>query len=170
MTAPLFTARGLAKSFGAVSVIQDLGFDVQPGEVLGVLGPNGAGKTTLFNLISGDVALGAGTMSFDGQPLRSAEPPFRRCRRGIGRTYQVPRPYGGMTAFENLLVAAMFGGRQSERAANDRCAAILYDCGLADKANHLAGAAARTGACTRQRPEAAAARRDRRRVDRRGVG
>ena len=137
-TSPLFTARGLSKSFGAVRVIQDLGFDVQHGEVLGILGPNGAGKTTLFNLISGDVELDAGQMSYEGQPLRH-EPPFRRCRRGIGRTYQVPRPYGGMTTFENLLVAAMFGGRLRERSANDRCAAILEDCGLAEKANHLAG-------------------------------
>ena len=137
--APLFSAKGLAKSFGAVRVIHDVSFDVHAGEVLGVLGPNGAGKTTLFNLISGDVPLDAGTLRFDGERL-VAEPPFKRCRRGIGRTYQVPRPYGGMTTFENLLVAAMFGGRQSERAANDRCAAILDDCGLAAKANHLAGA------------------------------
>ena len=136
---PLFSAKGLAKSFGAVRVIQDLSLEVMPGEVLGVLGPNGAGKTTLFNLISGDIALDTGEMRFAGEPLKG-EPPFRRCRRGIGRTYQVPRPYGGMTVFENLLVAAMFGGRLSERAANDRCAAILEDCGLGGKANHLAGA------------------------------
>ena len=71
--------------------------------------------------------------------LKGGEPPFKRCRRGIGRTYQVPRPYSGMTTFENLLVAAMFGGMQSERVANDRCAAILDDCGLGDKANQLAG-------------------------------
>ncbi|MEY2890295.1 MAG: hypothetical protein RJA98_203 [Pseudomonadota bacterium] len=135
---PLLAARGLSKSFGAVRVIHELSFEVHPGEVLGVLGPNGAGKTTLFNLISGDVALNQGEVSFAGERLKG-EPPFKRCRRGIGRTYQVPRPYGGMTAFENLLVAAMFGGQQSERAANDRCAEILDDCGLGPKANHLAG-------------------------------
>ncbi len=131
--------RGLCKSFGAVRVIQDFDFEVLPGEVLGVIGPNGAGKTTLFNLISGDLKPDAGTMSFDGRSLRD-EPPFVRCRAGIGRTYQVPRPYGGMTAFENLLVAAMYGGQLGEQAANDRCAAILDDCGLGDKANQLAGA------------------------------
>ena len=136
--APLLSARGLSKSFGAVRVIHAVDFDVFPGEVLGVLGPNGAGKTTLFNLISGDVALDAGELAFQGERLKG-EAPFKRCRRGIGRTYQIPRPYGGMTAFENLLVAALFGGRQTERAANARCAAILDDCGLAARANQLAG-------------------------------
>jgi branched-chain amino acid transport system ATP-binding protein len=134
----LLSGRGLRKSFGAVNVIQGLDFDVWPGEVLGVLGPNGAGKTTLFNLVSGDVSLDAGELVFDGERLKG-EPPFKRCRRGIGRTYQIPKPYGGMTAFENLLVAAMFGGGKSERASYAHCAAILEDCGLADKANHLAG-------------------------------
>ncbi len=137
-TPPILTARGLCKSFGAVRVIHQLDFEVATGEVLGVLGPNGAGKTTLFNLISGDVSLDAGELGFAGERLLG-EPPFRRCRRGIGRTYQVPRPYGGMTAFENLLVAAMFGGQLGERAANDHCAAILDDCGLSARANQLAG-------------------------------
>ena len=137
-TQPLLRGRGLRKSFGAVSVIQGLDFDVWPGEVLGVLGPNGAGKTTMFNLVSGDVSLDAGELSFGGERLKS-EPPYLRCRRGIGRTYQIPKPYGGMTTFENLLVAATFGGGKSERASYEDCAAILEDCGLADKANHLAG-------------------------------
>ncbi|BDT70372.1 lipopolysaccharide export system ATP-binding protein LptB [Comamonadaceae bacterium OS-1] len=136
---PLLSAQGLSKSFGAVRVIHEISFEVWPGEVLGVLGPNGAGKTTLFNLISGDVAVDGGNLRFRGEALKGGEPPFKRCRRGIGRTYQVPRPYSGMTTFENLLVAAMFGGMQSERVANDRCAAILDDCGLGDKANQLAG-------------------------------
>lgn len=134
----MLSARGLSKSFGAVRVIHELSFEVHTGEVLGVLGPNGAGKTTLFNLVSGDVTPDQGEVVFAGERLKG-EPPFKRCRRGIGRTYQVPRPYGGMTAFENLLVAAMFGGRQPERAANERCAQILEDCGLGPKANHLAG-------------------------------
>jgi branched-chain amino acid transport system ATP-binding protein len=138
MPTPLLVARGLGKSFGAVRVLHEVSFEVRTGEVLGVLGPNGAGKTTLFNLISGDLVLQSGELQFAGERLKG-EPPFQRCRRGIGRTYQVPRPYGGMTAFENLLVAAMFGGQQSERAANARCAAILDDCGLSGRANQLAG-------------------------------
>ena len=135
---PILSGRGLAKSYGALRVLHDVDFNVFPGEVLGVLGPNGAGKTTLFNLISGDAALDAGVLTFAGVRLRS-EPPHKRCRRGIGRTYQIPKPYGAMTTFENLLVAAMFGAQRSTRDAYGHCDAILEDCGLAEKANRQAG-------------------------------
>lgn len=134
----ILSARGLTKAFGAIRVVEDVSFDVKRGEVLGVLGPNGAGKTTLFNLISGDHAANGGTLSLDGVAL-SNEPPFMRCRRGIGRTYQVPQPFGDMTAFENLLVPAMFGAGMAEAAANDYCAEILHDCGLSARANIKAG-------------------------------
>jgi branched-chain amino acid transport system ATP-binding protein len=136
---PLLSARGLAKSFGALRVLHDVSFDVQQGEVLGILGPNGAGKTTLFNLISGDLRPNAGEMTFAGKLMRG-EPPYRRCQMGIGRTYQIPRPYSGMTTFENLLVAASFGGGRSEAESYALCAQILRDCELADKANRMAGA------------------------------
>lgn len=135
----LLKADGLCKSFGAIRVLHDVGFEVRTNEVLGVLGPNGAGKTTLFNMISGDLRLDAGELMFSGVALRH-EPPYKRCQRGIGRTYQIPKPYGAMTTFENLLVAAMFGASRSERDAYDHCAAILDDCGLGDKANVPAGA------------------------------
>jgi branched-chain amino acid transport system ATP-binding protein len=138
MADPILSGRGLSKSYGALRVLREVDFDVFSGEVLGILGPNGAGKTTLFNLISGDAAPDAGALSFAGEGLRS-EPPHKRCQRGIGRTYQIPKPYGAMSAFENLLVAAMFGARLSTREAYERCNAILEDCGLADKANWLAG-------------------------------
>ncbi len=136
---PLLSARAMSKSFGALRVLHDVSFDVQQGEVLGILGPNGAGKTTLFNLISGDLRPNAGTMTFAGQAMRG-EPPYRRCQMGIGRTYQIPRPYSGMTTFENLLVAATFGGGRSEAESYALCAQILRDCELADKANRMAGA------------------------------
>ena len=138
MSAPLLRARGLRKAYGANIVISDLDFDVRQGEVLAILGPNGAGKTTLFNLISGDVPCDGGELAFEGRPLRH-EPPFERCRLGIGRTYQIPRPYSGMTAFENLLVAAMFGARLDEAGASRHCAAVLEQCGLRSKANVPAG-------------------------------
>lgn len=132
------SARGLTKAFGAIRVVEDVSFDVLRGEVLGILGPNGAGKTTLFNLISGDLAANSGTLSLDGLPL-SNEPPFLRCKRGIGRTYQVPQPFGDMTAFENLLVPAMFGAGMAEAEANSYCADILNECGLSARANKKAG-------------------------------
>ncbi len=134
----LLTAQGLGKSFGAFRVLNEVGFEVKQGEVLGILGPNGAGKTTLFNLISGDLRNDQGSMTFAGQAMKG-ERPYRRCQMGIGRTYQIPRPYGGMTTFENLLVAATFGGGRSERDSYAFCAQVLADCELADKANKMAG-------------------------------
>jgi len=135
---PLLSARGLCKSFGAVRVIHEVSFDVRPNEVLGILGPNGAGKTTLFNLISGDARPDAGELQLAGISLANASP-AERCKRGIGRTYQIPQPFSGMNTFENLLVPAMFGAGRSERTAYDHCSQILEDCGLADKSNVLAG-------------------------------
>ena len=134
----LLAARDLSKSFGAVRVLHGVSLDVHRGEVLGILGPNGAGKTTLFNIISGDIHASAGEIRLGGVALRG-EPPFRRCQMGIGRTYQIPRPYSGMTTFENLLVASAFGGGRSERDSYAFCAGVLRDCKLADKANLRAG-------------------------------
>ena len=139
MSGVLLEARGLSKSFGALRVLQDISFDVRGGEVLGILGPNGAGKTTLFNLISGDIRNDTGGLVFAGERLMG-QPPYVRCRIGIGRTYQIPRPYVGMTTFENLLVAASFGGGRSEAESYALCAQILSDCELTDKANRSAGA------------------------------
>ncbi|MBB5754907.1 ABC transporter ATP-binding protein [Prosthecomicrobium pneumaticum] len=135
----LLEARAVSKSFGAVRVLHEVSFDVHRGEVLGILGPNGAGKTTLFNMISGDLKASGGEIHLAGTALRG-EPPFRRCRMGIGRTYQIPRPYSGMTTFENLLVAAAFGGGRSEKESYAFCAQVLRDCELSDKANRQAGA------------------------------
>jgi branched-chain amino acid transport system ATP-binding protein len=137
-TAALLSARGLSKSFGALRVLHEVDFDVRPGEVLGILGPNGAGKTTLFNLISGDLRGEGGSLRF-GDIALTSQPPFRRCQLGIGRTYQIPKPYSGMTTFENLLVAASFGGQRSEADSYPICAAVLRDCELLDKANKIAG-------------------------------
>jgi len=135
----LLAARGVSKSFGSLRVLHEVDFDVHRGEVLGVLGPNGAGKTTLFNMISGDMRTSGGEIRLDGVAL-GTEPPFRRCRMGIGRTYQIPRPYAGMTTFENLLVAATFGGGRSEAASYAFCADVLHECELTARANVSAGA------------------------------
>ncbi|PTE23243.1 ABC transporter ATP-binding protein [Cereibacter changlensis JA139] len=134
----LLGARDVSKSFGAVRVLHGVSFDVHRGEVLGILGPNGAGKTTLFNMISGDIKPSGGEIRL-GEVTLKGEPPFRRCKMGIGRTYQIPRPYSGMTTFENLLVASAFGGGKSERDSYAFCAQVLEECELADKANLRAG-------------------------------
>ncbi|MCC6949681.1 MAG: ABC transporter ATP-binding protein [Bradyrhizobiaceae bacterium] len=138
MSAVLLSVRGLTKSYGVVRVLDRVDLDVYGGEVLGILGPNGAGKTTLFNVISGDIRPQAGTVEYSGAALGD-EAPFQRARRGIGRTYQIPRPYAAMTTFENLLVAAMFSAGRRERDAYAHCAAILHDCGIAERANLQAG-------------------------------
>jgi branched-chain amino acid transport system ATP-binding protein len=135
---PILALSGLSKRFGAVVVADGLALDVRPGEALGILGPNGAGKTSLFGIITGTLRPDAGRVLYDGSDI-SALPPEARCRRGIARSFQVPQPFGGMTVFENLLVAASFGGNLSERAATPRCLDVLDRCGLARRANQRAG-------------------------------
>ena len=135
---PLLELEGVEKSFGAVRVVAAITLSLDEGVLLGVIGPNGAGKTTLFNLIGGDLLADAGRIRFGGDDITGLRP-HQRCRRGIGRSYQIPHPFGGMTVFENLLVAATFGGRLGERAASPVCVEILESTGLAPKANRLAG-------------------------------
>ncbi|HSO50174.1 MAG TPA: ABC transporter ATP-binding protein [Acidimicrobiia bacterium] len=129
---------GVSKSFGALKVIDDLSVTLGEGEALGIVGPNGAGKTTLFNLITGSIPLDSGTIRFD-QSAIVAQAPYLRVRRGLGRTYQIPRPFGGMTVFENVLVAASYGSSQGETGGHERCVEILASTGLLAKANTLAG-------------------------------
>jgi branched-chain amino acid transport system ATP-binding protein len=136
--AALLNVQNASKSFGALKVIDDLSFGLNADETLGILGPNGAGKTTLFNLISGDVRPDQGSVSFNGADI-TALPPHRRCRAGVGRSYQIPHPFVGMTVFENLLVAATFGGNRREHAAYEVCVDVLRRTGLQKKANLLAG-------------------------------
>ena len=87
----LLALRDVSKSFGALKVTDGITLEVQEGETLGILGPNGAGKTTLFNLISGDVRADAGQVQYDGIDITGL-PPHRRCRAGIGRSYQCRSP------------------------------------------------------------------------------
>jgi len=108
MTNPLLELDNVTKRFGRVVIAEDLSFAVGPGDVVGIVGPNGAGKTSLFGLISGELAPEAGEVRFAGRTVTKLDP-AARCRLGIGRTYQVPRPFGDMTVFENLLVAAQPG-------------------------------------------------------------
>jgi len=134
----LLRLEGLSKTYGSLRVTDDVSLSLAAGETLGVIGPNGAGKTTLFNLIGGDVAPDAGRVVFRGAEVTRAAPHLR-CRRGIGRTYQVPHPFSGITVFENLLVAASFGGGVRERDATAPCAELLALTGLEAKANQAAG-------------------------------
>jgi branched-chain amino acid transport system ATP-binding protein len=134
----ILTVEALSKSYGALRVIDGLSLSVAEGETLGVLGPNGAGKTTLLNLITGDARADAGMVRFAGCDI-AREPPHRRCRLGIGRAYQVPQPFGNMTVFENLIVAAAFGSQRHEKETYRDVVQILRETGLLGKANRLAG-------------------------------
>ncbi len=134
----LLALKNVSKSYGALKVTDDVSLSVTEGEVLGILGPNGAGKTTLFNLISGDVKVDAGTVEFDGQ-LINALPPFARCHIGIGRSYQVPQPFGHLSVFENLVTAACFGAQVPEKEAWEIAWDVLQKTGLTRFANHAAG-------------------------------
>ena len=134
----ILALESVSKSYGALKVTDNISLAVTRGETLGILGPNGAGKTTLFNLISGDVRTDAGRVTFDGRDV-SREPPHRRCRLGIGRSYQIPQPFGAMTVFENLVAAASFGSQRPEKETYERAVEVLRATGLLSKANRLAG-------------------------------
>ena len=130
----LLTLHNVRKAYGALKVTDDVSLSVEEGQTLGILGPNGAGKTTLFNLISGDVSVDAGRIAYDGLDVTRLAP-HMRCRRGIGRSYQVPQPFGAMTVFENLVTAACFGGGLRERDAWRTARDVLEQTGLAAHAN-----------------------------------
>ena len=134
----LLALENVSKSFGALKVTDGITLSVAKGETLGILGPNGAGKTTLFNLISGDIRADSGRVIFSGEDVGS-HPPHRRCRLGIGRSYQVPQPFGAMTVFENLVAAASFGAEKPENETYAHAVEILRETGLLAKANRLAG-------------------------------
>jgi branched-chain amino acid transport system ATP-binding protein len=133
--APLLELRGVSKAFGQVVVADDLSYTLDAGVVLGVVGPNGAGKTSMLNLISGSLRPDAGQILLDGTDI-TRMPAHARARAGIARTFQIPRPFGGMTVFENVLVGAAHA-HQAERL--ERCVEALTLAGLIDRANAIAG-------------------------------
>jgi branched-chain amino acid transport system ATP-binding protein len=121
---------GLVRHFGQLRVIDGLRLALAPGEVLGIIGPNGAGKSTLFNLIAGVLTPASGEIRFDGRDITRLRP-WHRCRLGIGRTYQIPRPFTHMSVFENVLVAAVHGGGVGVAQGRRRAEAVLGHAGLA---------------------------------------
>ncbi|MBW4439320.1 MAG: ABC transporter ATP-binding protein [Pleurocapsa minor GSE-CHR-MK-17-07R] len=126
------------KEFGALRVCNEISFEIQAGEALGILGPNGAGKTTLLNLIAGDLPLTSGRILFNDQDV-SGQPANKRCTMGIGRTSQIPRPFTGMTVYENVLLAAQYGRRKSEADSYHVCRDVLALTGLLPLWNTVAG-------------------------------
>jgi branched-chain amino acid transport system ATP-binding protein len=141
MSEALLKVEGVSKRFGGFTALESISVDIRPGERFGLIGPNGSGKTTLINCISGVLPSDGGSIRFDGHDITRL-PAYKRTRRGIARSFQVPRPFRSMTVLENLLVAidfAVIGHGLSTRQADDEVFAILEKIGLADKAQVSSG-------------------------------
>ena len=138
MAHPIIELVGVSKRFGAVTAIDDLSFSLAPGEALGIFGPNGAGKTTTLNLIAGDYRPSRGRIFLAGSDI-TVQSGHYRCRAGIGRTSQVPRPFERLTVFENALVGASFGARRHRQAAVEGCTRALRRAGVIHLAEVRAG-------------------------------
>lgn len=150
---PLLELAGVSKSFGRVVVADNLSLAIGPGDLVGIVGPNGAGKSSLFGLIAGDLVPSSGEIMFAGAPITGLDA-AARCRLGIGRTFQVPKPFGAMTVFENVLVAVQQGSGVRRRPSYAAASAILDLTGLAGDAN---SPAERLGLLSRKRLEVARA-------------
>jgi len=125
------------KRFGALHVLDGVNFQLAAGEAVGIVGPNGAGKTTLLNVLSGALAPDSGTINFKGRNVTSRGA-AERCKLGVARTHQVPRPFTGMTVFENVLVGATAVGRRRAAEAYDLCLDVLDQTALTPLANRRA--------------------------------
>jgi len=132
----LLEVYGLNKRFGGLHAVRDVSFTLQTGSITGVLGPNGAGKTTMFNLLTGFIAFDTGTINFDGQPLVRLAP-HRIVNRGLARTFQLARPFVGMSVLENVEVACLAPRVRAEGKAASRAQALLDQVGLGEKSHQL---------------------------------
>ncbi len=138
MGEPILSVKGITKRFGGLVALKNVGFDVYPGEVIGLMGPNGAGKTTLLNIIAGEYTPDNGTVTFQGRNITRCAV-HEVCHLGIARTYQIPQPFVTLSVRENLLVSAVFG-RQLRRTAADLEDEKIFDLvNLSEKKDTLAG-------------------------------
>jgi branched-chain amino acid transport system ATP-binding protein len=133
----LLAGVGLRKRFGALVVLDGVDFSVRAGEAVGIVGPNGAGKTTLLNVLAGAARPSQGAVYVRGIDV-TGDGAAERCRSGIARSHQIPRPFGGMTLFENVFVAASNGAGENGEAAYARCIDALKLCGMVGIANRRA--------------------------------
>jgi branched-chain amino acid transport system ATP-binding protein len=134
MTSTLLELDQVTKRFGRVVIAEELSLAVGAGDCVGIVGPNGAGKTSLFGLISGDLSPVSGEVRIAGRTVTRLDA-AARCRLGVGRTYQVPKPFGDMTVFENVLVAAQQGGGLRRRASYAAAVEALERTGMSGQAN-----------------------------------
>lgn len=133
MSEPLLSVRGVSKHFGGFTALADVSIDIAPGERFGLIGPNGSGKTTLINCISGSLRNDGGSIRFEGEEI-SALPAYKRTRRGIARSFQIPRPFHSMSVMDNLLVPYEYVVHLKVSDAEQQAMGILRQIGLAEKA------------------------------------
>jgi len=138
MGKPILSVSGLRKHFGGIAAVQDMSFEVQAGEVVGLMGPNGAGKTTLVNLITGEHRPDAGKVVFEGRDI-TRRSPHKICHLGIARTFQIPQPFKGLTILQNVAIAAMYGRGLGKSEALLEAERLLDFIELAEDKEKLAG-------------------------------
>ncbi len=134
---PIMEGESISKFFGGLAAISELDFRIREGEIVGLIGPNGAGKTTLINVVTGVSPASRGAVRFRGKDI-TREKPHHIGRMGIARTFQVVKPFAGMTVAENVMVAALFGRRgmsRSRREAQAKVDEVLHTVGLSAKRN-----------------------------------
>ncbi|MGZ3614896.1 MAG: ABC transporter ATP-binding protein [Thermodesulfobacteriota bacterium] len=136
----ILKVRNITKSFGGLTAVNKLSFDISPGETVGLIGPNGAGKTTLVNLLCGSYYADSGEIEMDGKLITRMKP-YQRCRMGLSRTYQIPRPFPELTALMSVVTSALCGKKRINRGLDDAAAEAthyLEFVGLFSKRNILA--------------------------------
>jgi len=140
MSEPLLKVSGVTKRFGGFTALEQVDLTVARGERLGLIGPNGSGKSTLVNCISGTLRNEEGSIHFGGHDL-GGEPPHRRVRLGLARSFQIPKPFASMSVLDNLRIPLLYAARQHEKLAAERIAEeamdVLRQVGLADKAHAM---------------------------------
>jgi branched-chain amino acid transport system ATP-binding protein len=148
----LLEVRGLSKSFGGLTAVSELDFDIQPGELLSMIGPNGAGKTTLFNLLTGFYEPTSGTVTFNGMKITGFKP-YQVTRSGMSRTFQMTSIFKQSTVLENVMIGRSLharvgvwgsvfktpAARWEEQKTREKAREILFFVGLGDKENRVAG-------------------------------
>jgi branched-chain amino acid transport system ATP-binding protein len=135
---PILTGNNVSKLFGALRAVDNIDFSVYDGEILGIIGPNGAGKTTLLSVINGTLPISRGKIVFRGQEITGLKP-FRIAQLGISRTFQIVKPFPGMTALENVAIGALFGRHQEKKMsmAMQKAAETIKQVKLEGKENIL---------------------------------
>ena len=137
MSTPFLQIQNVGKRFFGLTAVDDVSFDVMPGEIVSIIGPNGAGKTTLFNLLTGQLEPTTGEIRLEGEVINKLRPD-QRAKRGLGRTFQITKPLVALTVIENVMVGAFLHHRR-QRDARERAYVVLEEVGLTPRADVLAG-------------------------------